>query len=549
MTAGGAAQSSASVGGTGAAQEPQMRLVLLLSVDQMRADYLDRFGDELDGGLRRLLDEGAFFLNARQDHAVTATAPGHAVMLSGIYPAKSGIVDNSWWDRRLGRRERAANDPDYDIVGLAVPDDSPGGSPRQFLGSSLVGWMKDREPRTKAVSISRKDRSAVLMAPEAEHAYWFHWSGRFITSTYYRAELPPWVQAFNARDWLADYQGGAWKLLKSNRAYGQSRPDDYEGERGARGFGNTFPHPLPAERQPLGTRILTTPFIDEAVLDLGRAAIESVELGNDEITDVLALSLSATDSVGHSFGPFSREIHDQILRLDLMLGDFLDFVDDTVGLEHVLVVLTADHGVVRLPEYSRDLGEHAERLRMGAVRRGIDAHLSEEFGGEGWFDMFSYGWLSLDREQAAERGADPAKLIAEARDYVASLDFVVDVFTAEELQEDRAPRSEIEELARRSHYPGRSGDLYLVHGPHSQWETGSAANHQSPYQYDRHVPLILRGTGIEPGPRAEFVALVDLAPTLASLLGLSAPAEVDGRLLPGLWSEAPAAEEITHRER
>ncbi len=508
-------------------------LVLVISVDQMRADYLDRFGPQLTGGLRRLLDEGAVFTNARHGHAITAAAPGHTALLSGLYPRDSGIIDNTWYDHKLGRRERASADPAYRIAGLDVPDDSPGGSPNQFKGTSLVGWLKERDPRSQAVSISRKDRTAVLTAPEAEHVYWWHWSGHFITSTYYREALPDWVAAFNDTDWLARYAGGAWKLLEPENAYAASRPDNYDAEAGPRDFGNVFPHPLPAERQPLGTRIVTTPFMDEATLDLGRVAIEALDLGSDDVTDVLALGLSATDSIGHAFGPYSREIHDQMLRLDLMLGEFFDFVDDTVGLDRTLIVLTSDHGVVRLPEYSRERGEDAERLWMREVINGIDEHLADEFGGERWFRTYSYGWLQVDRAQATALGVDPEAVVAKAHEYVESLDFVAAVFSRNDLMSQRDLGSEFEEFARRNFYAERSGDLYLVHRPLSMWQTGSAVNHQSPHDYDRHVPLILRGTGIDAGPRTDDVAIIDLAPTLAALLGLTPPVSLEGTRLPG----------------
>ncbi len=512
---------------------PGPSLLLLISVDQMRADYLARFGPSFRGGFRRLLDEGAVYTNAYHGHAITATAPGHAALLSGLHPRDSGIVDNTWYDRVLGRRERASSDPDYRLIGMSVPDDGPGGSPRQFKGTSLVGWLKTHDPRSQAVSISRKDRTAVLTAPEAEHVYWFHPSGAFVTSTYYRDALPRWVAAFNERDWLGRHLGGYWELSRPESAYRGSRADDYDGERGARGFGNVFPHPLPADRQPLGTRIQTTPFMDEATLELGEVAIDALRLGADDAIDVLALGLSSTDAIGHAFGPYSREIHDHMLRLDLLLADFFDHVDGAVGLDRTLIVLTSDHGVVRLPEYSRELGEEAERVRMRDIIGGIDDALADELGGEGWFTNHSYGWLHLDREQAAEIGADSRAVVARAAEYLRSLDSVAALFTRAELLADRQPADELEAFARRSFYADRSGDLYLVHRPYSLWEVGSAANHQSPYPYDRHVPLIVSGAGIASGTFERPVAIIDIAPTLGGFLGLEVPEGLEGARLPG----------------
>ena len=507
-------------------------LLLLIAVDQMRADYLDRFRPQLIGGLRTLLEDSAVFINARQDHAITSTAPGHAAMLSGLYPRDNGMVDNTWFDRTLGRRERAAIDPEKQLIGVSATNNSPGVSPRQFLGTSLVGWLKDLDPLSQAVSISRKDRAAVLMAPEAEHVYWWHAaSGRFISSTYYRDELPDWVNVFNDEDWLSGYLGGSWEQLETEPTYTFSRPDAYEGERGPRGFGTVFPHLFPTSRPALGRTIELTPFMDKATLDLGRAAITALNLGQDGVTDVLALGLSSTDSVGHYFGPYSRELQDQILRLDRMLGDFLEFVDRTAGLHRTLVILTADHGVAPLPEYSRELGDAAERLRLGEIYRGISEYLGDEFGGENWFTSSSHGWIQVDRAKATKLGVDANYIVHKAREYIETLDTVVAVFSHDDLLEDRKPQSQIEELLRRSFYAERLGDLYLLHSPLSLWQTGLATNHQSPYDYDRRVPLILRGPGVRPGVYAEPVAIVDIAPTLAHMLGLTAPNALEGIIL------------------
>jgi arylsulfatase A-like enzyme len=214
-----------------------------------------------------------------------------------------------------------------------------------------------------------------------------------------------------------------------------------------------------------------------------------------------------------------------------MLGDFLEFVDQTAGLHRTLVILTADHGVAPLPEYSRELGDAAERLRLGEIYRGISEYLGDEFGDENWFTSSSHGWIQVDRAKATELGVDANSIVNKAREYIETLDTVVAVFSRNDLLEDREPQSRIEELLRRSFYPNRLGDLYLVHPPLSLWQTGLATNHQSPYDYDRSVPLILRGPGIRPGVYEEPVAIVDIAPTLAHMLGLTAPNALEGIIL------------------
>ncbi len=514
------------------------RLVVLLAVDQMRADYLDRFRDQFDGGFGMLLEQGAVFTNAHQAHAITATAPGHASMLSGVYPNRHGVIDNDWFDRDLQRPERAALDPDFSVVGLdpGSDQDGPSGSPRQFIGSSLAGWLKASNERSQVVSISRKDRAAVLMAPEAEHVYWFHWSGRFVTSNYYRDALPDWVHRFNATDWLSDFAGQAWTLLQAEALYAASRPDDYMGEARLRDFGNQFPHKLPSERRELGNMITTTPFMDWATLELGREAITALELGSDDATDVLAIGLSTTDAVGHAFGPFSREIQDHMLRLDAELAGFFEFIDEVVGLDNVTIVLTSDHGVAPLPEYSRNQGQDAERLDVGALLNNLDRHISSIFGEGPWFSGYSYGWLQLNRALCDQLGVDADQVLTAAETYLKSLDEVAAVFSRADLESEHPAQTELEERVHRNYFPSRAGDLYIIHPPFSIWQTGAAANHQSPYFYDSHVPLILRGPGIVPGRFGRRVEIVDLAPTLARMLSISPPATLDGRILTEAFS-------------
>jgi predicted AlkP superfamily pyrophosphatase or phosphodiesterase len=509
------------------------RLVILLAVDQMRADYLDRFRDQFDGGFGMLLEQGAVFTNAHQAHAITATAPGHASMLSGVYPNRHGVIDNDWFDRDLQRPERAAVDPDYSVVGLDPQSDQGGASssPRQFIGSSLAGWMKDEDTRSQAVSISRKDRAAVLMAPEAEQVYWFHWSGRFITSTYYRDDLPAWVERFNATDWMSEFAGASWTLLQAEALYAASRPDEYLGEARLRDFGSEFPHKLPSDRRELGNMITTTPFMDWATLEMGREAITALGLGTDEATDLLAIGLSTTDAVGHAFGPFSREMQDHLLRLDAELAGFFSFVDEAVGLDNVIIALTSDHGVAPLPEYSADRGEQASRLDVGILLNNLDRHISGIFGQGRWFSGYSYGWLQLNRSLCEQLGVNPDQVLTAAETYLKSLDAVAAVFSRADLESEHAAQTELEERVHRTYFPSRAGDLYIIHPPFSIWQTGAAANHQSPYFYDSHVPLILRGPGIEAGRFGRRVEIVDLAPTLARLLSISPPVPLDGRLL------------------
>jgi predicted AlkP superfamily pyrophosphatase or phosphodiesterase len=253
-------------------------------------------------------------------------------------------------------------------------------------------------------------------------------------------------------------------------------------------------------------------------------------LGADDSTDILALGLSATDAVGHAFGPYSRELHDQVLRLDAELAGFFEFVEETVGLDRVIIALTSDHGVAPLPEFSKAEGIDAKRLDVGALLGDLQAHIAGIFGPGNWFSGYSYGWLHLNRSVCVQNGADPDQVLAAAETYLKSLEQVAAVYSRADLDSEHPAQTELEERVHRSYDPARSGDLYIIHPPFSIWESGAAANHQSPYFYDSHVPLILSGPGIKPGRYGRRVEIVDLAPTLAELLSVTPP-PLDGRIL------------------
>jgi len=311
----------------------------------MRPDYLTRFESQLAGGLGRLYRGGAFFTNAYHDHAITETAPGHSVTMSGRFPVHTGISANT-----AGVTDSAL--PLIDAPGV-------GASPFRFRGTTLVDWLIAKDPRTRALSVSRKDRAAILpIGRSKQPVFWYVPNGIFTTSTYYGSTLPDWVKAFNARRLPASYAGRAWQLLLPDTAYHE--PDSVPTE--ANGVGFLFPHPGPASADSTALTLADFPWMDDITLQFALAGVNALNLGAGPETDVLAISLSTTDAVGHHYGPDSRELHDQILRLDRSLGVFLDSLFRVRNQRDVVIDLTADHGLTAYPEV------HAHDPNNGAIR-------------------------------------------------------------------------------------------------------------------------------------------------------------------------------------
>src|SRR5213594_1506344 len=341
---------------------PRPRLVVVITVDQMRPDYFTRWKSQLSGGLAQLANEGAFFTDGYQDHAVTETAPGHSTILSGLWPAHTGIISNS--------------EGVLDSLAPLLGTTGPGASPRRFRGTTLFDWLKASDPTARALSVSRKDRGAILpMGQSKQQVFWFQ-SGLFTTSRYYADTLPSWVQAFNARRLPFKAANTTWTLLLPDSAY--KEPDNEAWENG--GTNTVFPHRLPADSVLAAAAVAGVPAMDSLTLLFALEGFEALRLGRRG-TDVLAVSLSTTDAVGHAYGPDSREIHDQVLRLDRYLAWFLTKLFDRVGRQNVLVVLTADHGVTPFPQYARTHGHpDAHAVTLDTLVAVVNGDLDRAYG-------------------------------------------------------------------------------------------------------------------------------------------------------------------------
>lgn len=500
-------------GGRGAGAPPT--LVVLLTVDQMRADYLARFGGQFRGGFARLLRDGAQFTNAHQDHAIPETAPGHATLLSGRFPRGTGIILNG-----VG-----VDDPEAPLLDGAR---GAGASPRRFRGTTLGDWLRARDTTARLLSVSGKDRGAILTLGRARgEAYWYGSHGRFTTSRWYADALPDWVRDFNARSIPARRAGQAWTTLLPDSAYSERDSVSLE----AAGHGFTFPHRAPPDAAGAAAHLPQTPWMDDLLLAFALEGVGQLGLGATRRTDLLSVSLSATDAIGHLYGPDSRELHDQMLRLDRALGVFLDSLFALREPGRVVVALTADHGVAPLPELSADrvtpLPLRVEPsgvlapVRMGLRAAGVDTSAVE----------LALGLVLLDRRALAAARLDADSLLRAVGDAARR---AAGVQRADLLRDLRAADHARDAVARRwSQLLPETVTVPMVVtlAPYSIWWSDNIASHHSPHDYDTHVPLIFMGRAFRPGRHDGFVRTVDLAPTLAAALGLRVPEGLDGVVL------------------
>lgn len=505
------------------AAAPPATLMVFITVDQMRADYLTRFGAQFTGGLARLMRGGAVFTHAAQDHANTATAPGHSVTLSGRFPRSTGILTND-----LG-----VTDPASPLVGGG----GAGASPFRFRGSTLMDWLRRRDPLSRGLSVSRKDRGAILPFGRGhEQVFWYASDGRFTTSRYYADTLPTWVNQLNARHVPQSMAGRAWRPLLPASTYPER--DSVPQENGGRNF--TFPHALAAEPARAARDLPAFPWMDQLTLDAALAGAQALRLGAGPHTDLLAVSLSTTDEIGHDFGPDSRELHDQILRLDRSLGAFLDSLYAMRDSARVIVALTADHGVAPLPELAAAHGRPpARRVRLAPLLRGVRASLERRGVPASAVDL-QLGMLLVDRAKLAAVGLDTDSVV---RSFVVAARTVPGVARVDLPRDLARADTSRDVVARRWTHaipPDAPVEAVVTLDMYNVWGAGNSATHGTPWDYDTDVPIIFYGAPFVPGRYAEPARVADMAPTLARVTGVTPAERLDGRVLSEALRQPPA---------
>jgi len=532
------------------------RLILQITVDALRGDLPGRYAYLFgDGGFRYLMDQGVHYTNAHYQHANTETIVGHVSLATGSIPAAHGMVGNVWFDRENGRLVYNIEDPNHHLLTAGADVDRKteidptqkaakvdGRSPATILSSTFSDELAVHYGgRSKVFGVSVKDRGAVSLAGHAGKAFWFSKaSGEFVTSSYYYDQYPEWVTAWNARKPALAYAGKSWALMHDASKYLFGDSDDREYETDFPGFGRTFPHPYgEADDKYFTTRLTLSPAGDELTLDFAKALIDNEGLGQDEVPDYLAVSFSSTDYVGHVFGASSLESEDNLARLDRTLVDLFAYVDDRVGLEHTLIVLSADHGQPEVPGRLHELGiEDAHYFDTEALDKApAIAALKKRFGiGEELIEAYNQPYLYLNRDLMREKGLDQAEVEVAVATELVKFDGVAAAVSSTALRTASLPDTLLMRAILRNFHPKRSGDIYVVFEPNvfiNDFDGLTVAStHGSPWRYDTFVPVIFAGADLKAGKVNRAITPYDVAPTLANYLGVKPPSGSIGNPLP-----------------
>ncbi len=520
---------------------PRPKLVVVIAIDQFRADFLTRLDPYLsEGGLKQLRREGASF-TGHYGHYATYTGPGHALLLSGSYPYINGISTNKFFNQASQRSEAMVFDANAKILGLEKTDPDMDVSPRNFLGSTVGDELSLASGgQSKTIALATKGRGAILMGGRLGKTYWMNDdTGEMTTSTYYQRALPAWVTAWNATKVADSYFGKTWDRLLPAAAYATSMADEAPFEGGSKGLGKTFPHTVNGKLTAPGPAyyeaLTMSPFGNDYELAFARAAVEGEQLGARGVTDLLAISLSAPDLAGHDFGPFSQEAQDIGLRTDRQIGEFLSWLYGKVDKREVLVVVSADHGATPVPEQMAAKGFSAGRIKKKTIGDAVEAALVEKFGGERWVSALEDPHIFLNRKLIAEKKLDPAEVQRVAGEAAAGIEGFGGFFTRTQLLRGEVPDTEMGRALQRTYYAPRGGDVVMWMLPFYFWgkyaEKDAGSTHGTSYRYDAEVPVLISGAGVKPG-RYGTREMIDLAPTLSYLLGVATPAGSEGAVIP-----------------
>ncbi len=549
------------VAGTSARAGDQPKLVLQITVDALRGDLPSRFDNVLgDGGFRYLMQDGIHYTNAHYQHANTETIVGHVSLATGTVPAAHGMVGNVWYDRELDRLVYNIEDSDYGLLTAGADVDQQteidptqkaakvdGRSPNNTLTSTLSDEMAIHfGGRSKIFAVSVKDRGAVSLAGHAGKAFWFSKaSGEFVTSNYYYDKYPDWVIEWNARKPASSYSGKSWELMHSSSKYLFGDADDRAWEADFAGFGRVFPHAYgAADDKYFTTKLTLSPAGDELTLGFAKQLMEEEQLGQDDVPDYLAISFSSTDYVGHIFGASSLESEDNIARLDRTLAELFAYVDEKVGLENTLIVLSADHGQPEAPGYLHELGiDKAHYFDTDALDKApAIAALKKQFGiGEELIEEYFHPYIYLNRELIREKGLDQAAVENAVAAELKKFKGVADAVSSSALRTASLPDTLLMRTILRNFHPKRSGDIFLVFEPDVFINDFDglvvASTHGSPWRYDTFVPVMFAGAGLPAAKLSRAVTPYDIAPTLASYLGMKPPSGAVGNPLSEVLSK------------
>ena len=531
---------------TKAAPAPTPKLILQITVDQLRGDLPERFMKHMgEGGFRYLKEQGIWYANAHFGHANTETIVGHASLATGADPSTHGMIGNVWLDRKTAKLTYNIEDPGHHILTAGADvDKSTEIDPTQKIASTdgrspsaiLVSTFSDElslhtAGKAKIYGVSVKDRGAVSMAGHAGKAFWFSkQSAEFVTSSYYYKAYPEWVEAWNNKKLPQAFAGTSWELMNEPSTYTFGDADDCDWETNFPGYGRVFPHPYgKADGKYFTTFLTLSPAGDELTLDFAKTLLDAEQLGQDEVTDYLSVSFSSTDYVGHLFGPSSLEMEDNLLRLDRTLADLFAHIEKRVGLKNTLIVLSADHGGPEAPGY---LNAHGIEARYVSPEKWDQSPaiktIKEQFGiGKEIIQAYHHPYVYLDRDAIREKSLDQAEVEKAIAAELMKFDGVALAISSAALREGNLPDTPLINSVLRNYNPNRSGDIFVVHQAHCFINDFDglkvACTHGSPWSYDTFVPVIFAGGTLKAQRIYRSIEPLGIAPTLSAIVGAKAP--------------------------
>lgn len=492
-------------------------------VDQMRYDYLYRYWDKYsDGGFKRLLNEGFSFDHTHFNYAPTFTGPGHASVYTGTTPSIHGIIENRWFSREKNRTTYVTDDPDVETVGSQTDEGKM--SPRYLMTTTIGDELRlHTNMESKVVGVSLKDRGSILPAGHTGDAYWLDYeTGDIITSTYYYDKLPNWVRELDDRDLVGDYLSREWKTLLPMEEYTESAESNPLAAAFPGQDSPDLPHNMPEIAEKAGRGVVSeTPYGDELVIEMARAAMEGEQLGRGNVPDLLAISFSSPDHIGHRFGPASHEVQDSYLRLDLLLAEFLKDLDEEFGKENVLVFLTSDHGAAHTPTYTKQKNIPAGYFSQSDAAQQLRDHLERLYGLDP-VQAFRRFQVYLDRELIEQEGLSLEEIQQETARFLPGIEGIKGAMTSKAITSGDFDNN-FRDLVQRGYYPVRSGDVLFWLDPQWMRSRTSGTTHRAPYSYDTRAPMLWYGWDIPAGRTTEPVYITDIAATLAVFLNTAYP--------------------------
>lgn len=506
----------------GQGQQERPKIVVGVVVDQMRWDYLYRYMDRYqEGGFRRLLRNGFSCENTHINYGLTATGPGHTCVYTGSVPSIHGIVGNTWYDRSIKKEVNCVEDTLVRNVG--IPGGGNSRSPRNMLVTTIGDELKlSNNMRSKVVGVSLKDRGAILPGGHlSDGSYWYHGgSGHFITSTFYMDALPDWVEDFNARKLPEQYLQESWSTMYPLETYGQSTEDDMTYEKPVGGKDRPV-FPFEFDSSNYGA-VRNTPYGNSLVFEMGKAAIEGENLGGGHFTDMLAMSFSATDGLGHGVGPNAVEIEDMYLRLDQEFSDFFKYLDDRFGENGYLFFITADHGASHSAGFSKENNLPGGVYDLRFIREIIPL-IKQKYGINQVIESAQNAelYLNWNEIRAEGKNINEEELMDDILNFILQQKGIANAWSTRDL--DLAPWPEQVKIRYVNGYnQARGGDIVIV--PQPGWQPSEkGTDHGLWYPFDAHIPLVWMGWNISPGQTNRFVGMTDIAPTLAALLKIQMP--------------------------